>query len=1124
MARLPGCIFILAALALEAVAAPGQDRILRGYASAVAGPTIAYASCQPDARSALLIRSLEAKDSIAWQTEPVPPLPPGSSARFVWLFGLSANMESREFTLWINGERSCTFRRPNPSTTREWTAAGDGGVTLRFRCERIDKAEDLFGYAFLTVPASRLRPGEPLTLKVTGESAGSRVWYMTFQHQLADTVIVTPQDALLKGSPRLLQPVMVEVIQFGPEGTIDLRCGGSVVRDDVRFGYNSYTLRLPEVERNERSAVEVRINGGAARTVPFTRGPVRHWTVNLVQHAHTDIGYTRPQADILAEHLRFIDYVLDYCDQTDSLPPDARFRWTCEASWPVREYLSQRPVRQVERLKKRIREGRVEVTGMMFNMSEIADEQSYVAFLRPVAELKAAGLPVVTAMQDDVNGAAWCLVDYFHDIGIRYLTMGQNDARALKPFLIPTAFWWESAAGNRVLVFRADHYMTGNFIGLEQGRIDVVEKEMSAYLRNLTEKGYPFDRIAVQYSGYFTDNSAPSTVACGIIRDWNNKYAWPHLRTATDREFPEWLEKTHSSDLSAYRGAWPDWWTDGFGSGARETAVARAAHADVTVSQGLFAMARGFGADVTARALSDAASVQDALLFYDEHTFGAAESISDPLAYNSMAQWSQKAAYAWDAVKNGRLLREHAMGLLQGYLPVADVPTIAVFNSLGWSRSGLHTVYIDNQLLPPSKEFRIVGPDGKHVPVQKISSRADGTYWGLWLTDVPAMGYGTYRIEASREPALAPPGTSGVPGVLENSFYRLTVDTLRGGITGLFDKALALELLDARGEWIGGQFIHETLGNREQLEQLTLKSYERTPLKGLRVKDWSDGEIWSSVSLAGGTPGCDGPEGVTCEIRLFKTAKRVELHYSARKLGVTSPEAFYVAFPFDLPNGRVVFEAQGGAVTPGVDQIPGSASDWNTVQTYAAARITGGQIVISSEEAPLMMFGGINLGMFRRQAKVDRPAMYSWVLNNYWTTNFLASQEGEIRWSYSLTSSSDTTNLAATKFGWNTRFPMVSRVIPAGKKTASPGWASLFPVETGSAALVAASPSADGSVLMQFREVNGNQTAISFPERFGRRKVKFVRLSDVLGGDHGLAKSPLALKPHQVVFVKMILE
>jgi len=109
--------------------------------------------------------------------------------------------------------------------------------------------------------------------------------------------------------------------------------------------------------------------------------PQKKWTIYLVQHSHTDIGYTRPQSEILAEHMRYIDYALDYCDQTDKLPDEAKFRWTCESSWVAREYIRTRPDSQIMRLLKRIREGRIEVTGMFANMSEIADENTLIDFL-----------------------------------------------------------------------------------------------------------------------------------------------------------------------------------------------------------------------------------------------------------------------------------------------------------------------------------------------------------------------------------------------------------------------------------------------------------------------------------------------------------------------------------------------------------------------------------------------------------------------------------------------------------------------------------------------------------------------------------------------------------------------
>jgi len=832
---LAGLVFRLLVFPGFAEASPGaQETWFSGYSRTVKGGTIEYKSCQPDANSALLVRSLDANEFMEWETESVPTDYRRESATFVWIFGMNANLEARSFDLSINDIKCITFSRPAGTTEQRWSVPGSHGVRLEFRTTLVDKNDDLFGYAFLTVPASFVVRGKPLRIKVNGQSAASRAWYMTFQHPLEDTVVIAPQQALLREGG--LQPIAVEVVHLGEGGRVRLKAPrADEVTGDLKFGFNRFVMALPDVKAEERVSLEVTINGAKTSVHQFLQKPIRRWTVYLVQHAHTDIGYTRPQTDILPEHLRFIDYVLDYCDQTDQYPDDAKFRWTCEASWPVREYVKSRPPGQIARLKKRVQEGRVEVTGMMFNMSELADESVYSAFLQPILRFKQMGLPVVTAMQDDVNGAAWCLPDYFQDVGVKYLIMGQNAARALKPFDVPTPFWWESPSGKRLLVFRADHYMTGNFMGLERGRFEIVEPEMFEYLKNLERGSYPYDRIAVQYSGYFTDNSAPSTSGCRVIQEWNKKYIWPRLRNATAHEFPRYLEESHAGDLPVYRAAWPDWWTDGVGSAARETAAARKTQAEMIATQGLFSMARLLGSEIPDETFVKTESVQDDLLFYDEHTFGAAESITDPRVENSMVQWAEKSAYAWDAVKNARLLRETALGLLQAYLPTSDVPTIAVFNTLSWTRSGLHTVYIDNQILPPDRRFRITDLSGRTVPAQRISTRADGTTWGIWVEDVPAMGFKMYRIEVSTERLLHPPRNDAPPAVLENEFYRVTVDSGKRSITSLYDKELGRELLDPGAEWQGGQFIYETLSNREQLEQLKLEGHTRTALNKFKV-------------------------------------------------------------------------------------------------------------------------------------------------------------------------------------------------------------------------------------------------------------------------------------------------
>jgi hypothetical protein len=875
--------------------------------------------------------------------------------------------------------------------------------------------------------------------------------------------------------------------------------------------------------------VTVESDGRSRDFGPFTVAPPRKWTVYLTQHTHTDIGYTRPQTEILPEHLRYIDYALDYCDLTDSLPDDARFRWTCETSWAVRQYLSDRPAAQIARLKQRVREGRIEICGLLLNMAEVATENSLAALVRPVRAITDEfGIPVRTAMQDDVNGAGWCLADYLNGMGIRYLNMGINKTRSLLPFDKPTCFWWESPSGKRVLAYRSDHYMTANFWGVEKGDAGLIRPKVADYLTSLEDRHYPFDRVGVQFSGYFTDNSPPSTAACNLVKVWNEKYAWPKLRLSTAQEFLGWVEKEQGSKLAVHRQAWPDWWTDGFGSAARETAAVRETETAMDVNHRLLAMARLLGAPIHAPTAQRAGAIMDNLLFYEEHTFGAAESISDPLAENAQVQWGEKSSYAWSAVKDSALLREEAFGLVQSFLPRADVPTLAVFNTLNWPRSGMVRVFIDHQILPSDREFRILdGADS--VLAQEMERRTEGTYWALWVKDIPPLACKILRLEATDKKRAKPAPAKDVAG-LENAFYKLALDPAKGSIQSLLDKESGAELVDPGANWGFGQCVYETMPvNREMKPEV----FKRTAWRNIKVSPGASGPIWHSLLLNADLDGCATNKGAQAEIRLYDTEKRVELHFAIRKLPVPTPEAVYVTLPFQSTDGKLVYEGQGGLVTPGEGQIPGSSSDWQTIQSFLSVRNAAGQIIVGSEQAPLVQLGDFNLGKWMPITQIAKPHVYSWVMNNYWFTNFRTEQEGEFKWHYYLTSTKDPSTATATRFGWSSRVPLVTRVLPPakGKAAASdPSHASkstVIPImafPSPNLLVVEYRPAADlKGIVLHLREVAGQPATLATKDIVSAARISRLDEVNVLEQPLKTGLGTVSFQPWEAKFVKLTL-
>ena len=138
----------------------------------------------------------------------------------------------------------------------------------------------------------------------------------------------------------------------------------------------------------------------------------------------------------------------------------------------------------------------------------------------------------------------------------------------------------------------------------------------------------------------------------------------------------------------------------------------------------------------------------NALLFYTEHTTGYSESVREPYSKPTMEQRAMKESYAWEANRRTTMLGESAMGLLQSMFAREEVPSIVVFNTLNWNRSGMAIVYIDHQIVPRGKKAGIYDREGMRladttamVPVRwhVLGYMVQG-YPGVRIREVPHQG------------------------------------------------------------------------------------------------------------------------------------------------------------------------------------------------------------------------------------------------------------------------------------------------------------------------------------------------------------------------------------------------
>ena len=111
-------------------------------------------------------------------------------------------------------------------------------------------------------------------------------------------------------------------------------------------------------------------------------------TFYILNHSHTDIGFTDYQDLVFRQHAEFIDQAIDLCERTADYPQEAQYRWTCEVTGTTERYLETAGPAQLERFKKWHEMGRLDVGAMQYNFTPLLGVEQMYRSLLPVRRLR----------------------------------------------------------------------------------------------------------------------------------------------------------------------------------------------------------------------------------------------------------------------------------------------------------------------------------------------------------------------------------------------------------------------------------------------------------------------------------------------------------------------------------------------------------------------------------------------------------------------------------------------------------------------------------------------------------------------------------------------------------------
>jgi alpha-mannosidase len=350
--------------------------------------------------------------------------------------------------------------------------------------------------------------------------------------------------------------------------------------------------------------------------------------------------------------------------------------------------------------------------------------------------------------------------------------------------------------------------------------------------------------------------------------------------------------------------------------------------------------------------------------------------------------------------------------------PAADA--IEVINTCAWERSGLITVAGK----APAHEIMIQDESGKNLPTQMLS---DGNI-AFMAKNIPALGSKIYKIIINQNIGTSEHQNTGTmeqwnTGTMEHSkkietaSFKLSIDPATGAISSLIWKKTGKELVD-HAAFSG---LNEYLYVEGRMPDQPLKA------KLLNVSMVESGPILYTIKIESEAPGC---RSFITTIRIIDEQGIVEVINTLDREKVYTPEAVHFAFPLSLPGGTMRYDLAYGYCRPEQDQVPGSNKNYLAMEHWLDVSDEKSGITVICPDAPLFEAGKLTMDEIL-YGWVDSipPAQtfISYVMNNYWETNYAASQEGKCTFRYIIMPHDGFDPAKAEKEAISQRQPLLSR-------------------------------------------------------------------------------------------------
>ncbi len=961
-----------------------------GYEKAITGETISYFSAFPDyVNEALLTRATDGKKTIEWETATVPAHLNSKYIFFRWVAGHSTGTSSgnRNFDFYINEEKVLVLTTHPGNNTPLWSFSSNDSTKIVFTQLRTDGANDAHGIIYLRVPASRITPGKSLRLKLIGEAQNSNDWFMTFKYAFEERADIHALPFLLKDGR---QPLSVTVLHFGKKEILH-----ALVNKKESFsfqlneGINNFEIPVAAVAKEDSVNVLVKYGDTILHEGYVRIAPVIKRIIYFIPHSHTDIGYSHLQSEVEKIHIKNIYDALRMINKTKAYPDGVKFKWNVESLWAVENFLRQATSKDSADFFTAVRNGSIGLSGLYANVltgismpEEVFHYTDYAEMLRNKFHL-----PIKSAMITDIPGLSWSTVEGLTKGGIKYFSDGPNYLGKNNPYQGDRVghfvkewgdkpVWWQSPSGSEKLLLWTAGRGYSSWHGTSPGAIYFSgTKKIADYMKELSEKRYPYEMVQWRYN-IVSDNGPIDTTISDFVKQWDEKYASPKIVLSSINEMFKNFESRYGKSIPTVKGDITPYWDDGAASTAYEEGVNRLNSLRCAQLATLYSLLtpEKYNDDEFYKAWRN-------IIMFTEHTWGAFNSISAPDIDFVKDQWRVKRNFMTDA---DSIINQLTNTLMRS---VADPDSrrIAVVNTLSWQRSG--TVYLSAGV----QANAIADEEGHTFLLQKLS---DGRKIFI-AKNLKPLSVTYYQLIDNPGPLIQKDPFSISDSSISNGSLFVKWSTSDGSITSL----------KKDGYNFSGRFKNEGLNSYWYVPGRDPGLSVTNEKVNIRIEE--KGPYLVTVNIKSPAPGTNG---IQRKISLLSIGDVVYIENIIDKKAVRTKEGVYFSFPFATDLKSTTIDAGYGTMHYLKDQLPGSNMDFVSPRRWldASGSVRGIQLMMKKAfmAAPDSMVDErlILSQSFKkwRDTGVPTSTWFSYVMNNYWHTNFKIDQEGVSHFQYAL--------------------------------------------------------------------------------------------------------------------------